>query len=94
MPVRERRGDAAARGALQEALLDQERLEHVLDRVALLADRGGEVVDADRPAGEFLDDGRQQLAVHHVEPRASTSSIDSAASATSRVTSPSARTSA
>ena len=69
MAVRQRGGDPAARGALQEALLDQERLQHVLDRVALLADRRGEVVDADRAAGELVEHRAQQLAVHHVEAR-------------------------
>src|SRR5664279_4418707 len=41
-------GDAAARRALQEALLDEKGLDHVFDRVALLADRRGDVVEADR----------------------------------------------
>src|SRR5450755_4904993 len=39
-------GDAAARRALQEALLDEKGLDHVFDRVALLADRRGDVVEA------------------------------------------------
>ena len=69
MAVRQRRRDPAARGPLQEALLDQERLQHVLDGVALLADRRREVVDADRSAGELLEHRAQELAVHHVEAR-------------------------
>ena len=40
MPVGRQGRDAAARGALQIALLDQVGLDHILDRVALLADRG------------------------------------------------------
>src|SRR4051812_14608330 len=42
MPVRGERRDAPARRALQEALLDQVRLDHVLNRVALFADRRGD----------------------------------------------------
>src|SRR5678815_1670589 len=60
-------GDAAARGAHHEALLDQIRLDHVLDRAALLAERRCEALDADRTAVELLDDRQQELAVHHVE---------------------------
>ena len=67
MPVRSQRRHPAARGALQEALLDQERLDHVLDRVALLADRRGDVVEADRAAVEAVDHRLEQLSVHHVE---------------------------
>jgi hypothetical protein len=59
---------------------------------AFLADCGGEILDADRSAGEFVEYGAQELAVHHVESQASTSSIASARSAASRVIAPSART--
>ena len=52
------RGDAAARGAHQEALLDQVGLDHVFDRAALLAERRRKAFDADRTAVELLDDGR------------------------------------
>src|SRR5690606_41039304 len=65
-PGRDRR-DASARRALQEALLDQVRLEHVLDRVAFFADRRREVVEPDRAAGELLDHRQQQLSVHDVK---------------------------
>src|SRR5690606_424742 len=65
-PGRDRR-DASARRALQEALLDQVWLEHVLDRVTLFTDRRREVVEPDRAAGELLDHRQQQLAVHDVE---------------------------
>ena len=41
---------AAARRALQEALLQQERLDHLLQRVALLGQRRRQRVDADRAA--------------------------------------------
>jgi hypothetical protein len=56
-----------ARRAHDETLLDQERLDHVLDRAALLAERRREALDADRAAVELLDDRQQQLAVHDVE---------------------------
>src|SRR5262245_36267288 len=67
MLVRRARRDSAARGALQEALLDQVRLDDVLERAAFLADRSRETVDADRAAVELLDHGEQELAVHRVE---------------------------
>ena len=40
------RGDAPARRARQEALLDQVGLDDILERAALLADRGREALDA------------------------------------------------
>ena len=64
----ELRHDAAARRALQEAELEQVRLVDVLDRVRLLADRGGERREADRAAVELLDDRPQQRAVDALEP--------------------------
>ena len=42
-------------------------LDHVFDRVAFLADRGGDVVEPDRAAVEAVDHGLEQLSVHHVE---------------------------
>ena len=56
-----------ARRALQEAFLDQERLDDVLDGVARLRQRGGHGIDADRPAAEALGDGREIAPVHGVE---------------------------
>src|SRR6185503_3626333 len=61
------RGDAATRGALQETFLDQVRLDHVLERAALLAYRGGKAVDAYRAAVELLDHREQEPTVHRVE---------------------------
>jgi len=55
-------GHASALRALQVALLDEVRLEHVLDGIALLADRRGKVLDPDRATREFLDDGEEPLA--------------------------------
>src|SRR5712691_2061159 len=67
--VRGERGDAPAQRPLQEALLDEEGLEHVLDGFGVLADGVREVVEADRAARELLDHREQQLAVHDVEPQ-------------------------
>ncbi len=61
------RRDAPTRGAHQESLLNEERLDDIFDRAALLAHRRGQTVHAHRAAVEFLDDGQQQLAVEHVE---------------------------
>jgi hypothetical protein len=58
-----------ARGrALQEAVLHEERLVHLLDRAAVLAHRRGDGRDPHRPAVELLDDGAQHARVHVVEP--------------------------
>ena len=48
-----RRKHAAARRALDEALLDQIGLDDVLDGVARLGQAGGDRLDADRPAAEI-----------------------------------------
>jgi len=56
-------GRAPARGAHHEALLDQVGLDDVLDGTALLADRGGQALDADGSAVEALDDRREQAPV-------------------------------
>ena len=45
----------------EEPLLDQERLDDILQRAALLADGRGNAVDADRAAIEALDDGVRSL---------------------------------
>src|ERR1700748_975960 len=46
-----------ARGPFEQALLKQVGLEHVLDRIRLLADRDRERRKADRAAAEFGCDG-------------------------------------
>src|SRR3990170_5300183 len=48
--------EAAARGAVEVTALEEERLVDVFDRLPFFADRGGERVDADRAAAEFVDD--------------------------------------
>src|SRR5215211_3165267 len=58
---------AAARGAFDEALLEQVRLVYVLDRVLLLVDRGGEGREADRAAGELGRDRGEDRAVVTIE---------------------------
>src|ERR671935_1525661 len=54
---------AAARGALDEAELEEVRLVDVLDRLLLLAEGDGERREADRPAAELDRDRLQQVAV-------------------------------
>ena len=56
MRERLRREQPAARRALHEALLDQEGLDDLLDRVARLGQRRGDGLDADRAAAEILGD--------------------------------------
>src|SRR5581483_12469821 len=60
-------GDAPSRRALEEALLDQERLDHILERVARFAERGSEALDACGSAVVALDQRLQELAIHQVE---------------------------
>ncbi len=59
----------AARGALDEALLDQIRLDDVFDGVARLRQRRGDGVDADRTAAVVERDIGEITPVHGVEPR-------------------------
>src|SRR5665213_1426104 len=58
-----------ARRALDEALLDQERLDNVLDGVAWLRKRGRHGVDANRSAAVADRDGGKIAPVHGIEPR-------------------------
>src|SRR3569623_8615 len=67
MRIRMARHHPPARGTHEKALLNQKRLQHVFDGAALFADGGGQAVDAHRAAVEFVDEGEQQLAVHHVD---------------------------
>src|SRR5437763_1813550 len=68
MPIGGERRHAAARRALQVALLDEVGLEHILDRLGILADGVREIVEPHRAARELLDHREEQLAVHDVEP--------------------------
>ena len=60
--------EPAARRALDEALLDQERLDDLLDGVARLRQTRRDGLDPDRPAAVIERDGRQVAPVHRVEP--------------------------
>src|SRR5689334_22915276 len=62
-----RRQKPSARRALQETLLDQVRLDDVLDGVARLGERGRDRLDAHRPAAEALRDDSEIAPVHLVE---------------------------
>src|SRR5690242_17635659 len=57
----------AARRTLQETLLDQERLNDVLDRVARLTERGRHRVHTNGSAAVAQRDGREVAAIHCVE---------------------------
>ena len=57
----------AARRALQQALLQQVGLDHLLQRVALLRQRRRQRVDADRPAAVVVGDAAQIAAIEAVE---------------------------
>src|SRR5690349_2864805 len=61
------RGNTATGGALQEAELQEERLVDVLDRVALFVGRGGDRIEADRPAAELVDHRLEQPPVGGVQ---------------------------
>ncbi len=63
-----RRGDAAARCALQEAALQEERFVHIHDRVGLVAEGGSDGFEADRTAIKLRDDAEQHGAVRFVQP--------------------------
>src|SRR5262245_61353773 len=62
-------GDAAARGAGDEADLEEEGLDDLLEGAALLGERGGDGLDAHRAAVEALADHGQVAAVERVEAR-------------------------
>src|SRR5215475_9746566 len=62
-----RRQQPAARRALDEALLDHERLDDLLDRVARLRQRRSNRLDADRAAAVVLRDHRDIAPVHGIE---------------------------
>ena len=59
---------SATRGALDEALLDEERLVDLLHRAGVFAKGGGDGRQADRAAAELGDDRGQYLVVDFVEP--------------------------
>ena len=67
MLVGPRRCDAPPRRALDEPLLDEVGLVHLLERTGVLPDRDREVGEPRGASAEFLDEGRQDAHVHFVE---------------------------
>ena len=59
---------APARGARDEALLQQIRLDDLLDGVARLGQRRGDGLDADRPAAVIHRDAAQIAMIERIEP--------------------------
>src|SRR5437588_5113024 len=68
MLERMRRQQAAARRAADEALLDEERLDDFLDRIARLRQRGGDGLDADGTAAEIDCNTVQIAPVERIKP--------------------------
>src|SRR6266852_3992102 len=68
MAERVRGQQPAARGALQVAALDQERLDDVLDRIARLRQRRGHGLYSHRTAAVIHRDRREITPVHGIEP--------------------------
>src|SRR5262249_8601863 len=62
-----RRQQTAARRALDEAFLDEERLDDVFDGVARLRQRRGHGIDADRATTIALRDRLEVAPVHGIE---------------------------
>jgi len=67
MPIGGIGDDAAARRAIQKALLHQEGLVYVFDGIDGFTDGRGDRIEADRAAAEFLDNDLKDLAVGPVE---------------------------
>lgn len=67
MLIGEAGGYAAARGAVEEADLDEEGFVDLFEGVLLFGEGGGEGVEADGAAIVFFDDGAEQAAVEFVE---------------------------
>src|SRR4051812_11993811 len=63
-----RRQQASAWRALDESLLDQERLDDFLDRIARLRQRRRDGLDPDRTAAVVLGDVEEVAPIHGVEP--------------------------
>lgn len=67
MAVGSSRRTSPARRALDEALLQEERLANVLDRSRIFANAGGDGFETHRPTAELLDDRCEDGAVQPVE---------------------------
>ena len=59
---------APAWGAVEQAQLHQVRLVNLLDGVFFLTERRGDGAYSHGPAGIFLDNREQKIAVHVIEP--------------------------
>src|SRR5437762_7748271 len=66
--VRVARRAPARRGSLDEADLQQVRLHHLGQRLAVVVDRGSNRLETDRSAGIVLDDGGKKAPIEPVEP--------------------------
>ena len=60
-------GDTSLRGTVQESELEQVWLDDIHDRILLLADGGGNRVQADRSATIFFDDGLEHSAIEIIQ---------------------------
>ena len=67
MLVGEAGGDAASRGAVEEADLDEEGFVDLFEGVLFFGQRGRQGVEADGASVVFLDDGAEEAAVELVE---------------------------
>src|ERR1035441_2738486 len=67
MLIREMGRHSPARGAIEKANLNEERLGDFFDGVGLFGQRGCQLIQAHRAALVLLDDGQQQLAIDLVE---------------------------
>ena len=68
MPEGMRRKQPAARRAVDETQLDQERLDHFLDRIARFRERSGNRLDPNRPTAEIDRDAGEIAVVERIEP--------------------------
>ena len=66
VPVRLCGSDAAALGALQKAVLDEERFVHFLQRSCFFAYRGCNGSDPNRPSFEFFYNGAEYPVIHFI----------------------------
>ena len=67
MPIRRRRRNATAWRAHEKSLLNEIRLEDVLNGIAFLAQGGSETLHTHRSTIEFFNDREQQSTIHGIE---------------------------
>ena len=61
------RCNAATRGALQIALLNQKRFQHIFNGIAGFANGCSKVINTHRAAAKFFDNRQEQLAIHQIQ---------------------------